>query len=141
MRDMTLQTAVTLMLSCSLTPSAAVLALPLVLTPREMTPLLVGGTLCSNTEHSLFGSDVKGARQWFPESTSCFWVLMLLEGCTSHLCVLAVDGNDMRSMQARTELQCPSCLSCVQEHDRMCLGDPGKHIKLYLGSEVGLLCW
>ena len=43
-----LQMAVTLMLSCSLTPSAALLALPLALTPRETTPLLVGGTLCIN---------------------------------------------------------------------------------------------
>ena len=39
--------SLTLMLSRSLTPSATVLALlPLVLSPRELMPLLVGGPLC-----------------------------------------------------------------------------------------------
>jgi len=40
--------SLTLMLSRSLTPSAPVLALlPLVLSPRELMPLLVGGPLCA----------------------------------------------------------------------------------------------
>ena len=37
----------TLMLSCSFTPSAVLAVLPLVLSPRELTPLLLGGPVCA----------------------------------------------------------------------------------------------
>ena len=37
----------TLMLSCSFTPSAVLAALPLVLSPRELIPLLLGGPVCA----------------------------------------------------------------------------------------------
>ena len=37
----------TLMLSCSFTPSAVLAVLPLVLSPRELIPLLLGGPVCA----------------------------------------------------------------------------------------------
>ena len=77
--------------------------------------------------------------QCLSESTSCFWVLMPLESCTSRLCVLAWDGNHMRSMHKRTESQCSQSLTCMHKHGRSCSGDPGRQTNRYLGSGVGPL--